>query len=174
MVKEGAGVGLRPVVQHLLQVSARDGLDDIFLHRPADAAARPHGGQRQVGRVADQRPPDLQAQRAALVRFVNEVATGEPSTFRAWNAGASCCGGATTDDVTYLRRVVAAVAARVPVDRHRVYVVGLSNGGMMATRAVCDAPQDFAAAGTVAITISHAIRSSSDSARRVWSVRTKP
>lgn len=92
----------------------------------------------------------LQAQRAALARFVNEVATGEPSTLRAWNAGTACCGGAATDDVSYLRRVVAAVARKVPVDRHRVYVVGLSNGGMMATRAICDAPQEFAAAGTVA------------------------
>lgn len=91
----------------------------------------------------------LQQQRAALGVTVNEVAGGQPATTRAWNAG-PCCGGASGDDVAYLRRVVAAVEGRIPVDRSRVYVLGLSNGGMMATRAICDAPDLFAAAGTVA------------------------
>jgi poly(3-hydroxybutyrate) depolymerase len=92
----------------------------------------------------------LQQQRAALVRSVNELSLGAASTNRAWNAGTTCCGGVTIDDVTYLRHVVAAVAGRTPVDLRRVYVLGLSNGGMMALRAVCDAPDLFAAAGSVA------------------------
>ncbi len=71
------------------------------------------------------------------------------SSMRAWNAG-YCCAGSTADDVTYLRHVVTAVAQRVNIDRRRVYVIGLSNGGMMALKAICDAPTVFAAAGTVA------------------------
>ena len=69
-----------------------------------------------------------------------------------WNAG-SCCGLAAAsgvDDVAYLADVVAAVASRHLVDRRRVYVLGFSNGGMMAERAACERPEVFAAAGSVA------------------------
>jgi poly(3-hydroxybutyrate) depolymerase len=66
-----------------------------------------------------------------------------------WNAG-DCCATSPLDDVAYLRELVAEVAERVRVDLSRVYVVGFSNGGMMAWRAVCEAPDVFAAAGVVA------------------------
>jgi len=71
---------------------------------------------------------------------------------RSWNAG-PCCGLAAangTDDVAYLADVVAAVAGRHLVDRRRVYVLGFSNGGMLAERAACERPDLFAAAGSVA------------------------
>jgi predicted esterase len=67
---------------------------------------------------------------------------------RAWNAG-TCCALALRNDVGYLVDVVHAVAAAVPVDVTRVYIVGFSNGGMMALRAICSAPEVFAAAGSV-------------------------
>jgi predicted esterase len=67
---------------------------------------------------------------------------------RAWNAG-MCCALALRNDVGYLVDVVHAVEASVPVDLTRVYVVGFSNGGMMALRAICSAPETFAAAGSV-------------------------
>lgn len=66
-----------------------------------------------------------------------------------WNAG-SCCTSAPQDDIGYLRALVADVARRTPIDRSRVYVVGFSNGGMMAWRAACEAPDLIAAAGVVA------------------------
>ena len=56
---------------------------------------------------------------------------------------------ALRNDVGYLVDVVHAVEAAVPVDLTRVYVVGFSNGGMMALRAICSAPEVFAAAGSV-------------------------
>ena len=67
---------------------------------------------------------------------------------RAWNAGI-CCALALRNDVGYLVDVVNAVSQAVPVDATRVYVVGFSNGGMMALRAICSAPDVFAAAGSV-------------------------
>lgn len=67
---------------------------------------------------------------------------------RAWNAGI-CCALALRNDVGYLVDVVHAVEASVPIDLTRVYVVGFSNGGMMALRAICSAPETFAAAGSV-------------------------
>lgn len=76
-------------------------------------------------------------------------ALGKVGSDRAWNAG-DCCGGSTANDVSYLRDVVATIAFRTRIDLRRVYVVGLSNGGMMALRAICEAPTVFAAAGSVA------------------------
>ena len=69
--------------------------------------------------------------------------------YLSWNAG-GCCEFATADDVGYLRQVVVDIEHRTAVDRDRVYVVGMSNGGMMALRAVCQASNVFAAAGSVA------------------------
>ena len=89
------------------------------------------------------------AQRAASVREDGRALSTVATSERAWNAGI-CCGGSTADDVKYLRDVVTAVERRVPIDRRRVYVIGLSNGGMMALKAVCEAPDVFAAAGSVA------------------------
>lgn len=69
-----------------------------------------------------------------------------------WNAG-PCCGESArrqVDDLAYLEAVVAHTAARVPIDRARVYAVGFSTGGMMAARAACERPDLFAAAASVA------------------------
>jgi poly(3-hydroxybutyrate) depolymerase len=81
------------------------------------------------------------------------VAYGHQTTDRggylSWNAG-GCCEYAAADDLGYLRQVVVDIERRTAVDTHRVYVIGMSNGGMMALRAVCQAPSVFAAAGSVA------------------------
>jgi poly(3-hydroxybutyrate) depolymerase len=111
---------------------------------PAAEPSAPYGGV-----VPSAGLNNLRAQLAAGVvengRVLSTVTTSE----RAWNAGV-CCGGSTADDVKYLRDVVAAVERRTPIDRRRIYVIGLSNGGMMALKAVCEAPDVFAAAGSVA------------------------
>jgi len=56
------------------------------------------------------------------------------------------------DDVGYLRALVAELGRRYGVDRQRVYVTGMSNGGMMTLRLACDAPDVFA--GFVAVAAS--------------------
>ena len=51
-----------------------------------------------------------------------------------FNAG-YCCGDPSTnhvDDVDFLLAVISNIASRTPVDLRRVYVTGMSNGGMMA------------------------------------------
>ena len=80
---------------------------------------------------------------------VANAAGGGYGPGRAWNAGI-CCGASTADDVSFLLRVVTAVERQTAIVKSRVYVIGLSNGGMMALRAICDAPGVFAAAGSVA------------------------
>lgn len=60
---------------------------------------------------------------------------------RFWNGTDACCdyGKLEVDDVAYLRRVIADVKSKHPVDPRRVFVIGHSNGGFMALRMACDA-----------------------------------
>ena len=57
------------------------------------------------------------------------------------------------DDVAFLRALVDAVAARHPVDRARVAVAGMSNGGFMAARLACEAPELIAGIAIVGATM---------------------
>lgn len=60
---------------------------------------------------------------------------------RSWNAGPGCCGRAArdaVDDVGFLEAVVAAVSGDLPIDPARVFVTGMSNGGMMTYRLACE------------------------------------
>jgi len=69
-----------------------------------------------------------------------------------WNSGV-CCGSAqweTVDDVGFVLAVLDDVALRTPVDATRVYVTGLSNGGMMAYRLAAEASDRIAAIAPVA------------------------
>lgn len=75
---------------------------------------------------------------------------------RSWNAGA-CCGYAAArqlDDVEYLRRLIDGLEARYPIDPKRVYVTGISNGGMMAYRVGCELSDRIAAIAPVAAALS--------------------
>lgn len=54
-----------------------------------------------------------------------------------------------TDDVSYLRRLVAELETRRIAEPGRIYIAGISNGGMMALRMLCEASELFAGAGTV-------------------------
>jgi poly(3-hydroxybutyrate) depolymerase len=68
---------------------------------------------------------------------------------QAWNAG-TCCRRDTANDVGFMVDLVHYVSELTPVDLHRVYIWGFSNGGMMAWRAVCQTRNVFAGAGVVA------------------------
>ncbi len=56
------------------------------------------------------------------------------------------------DDVAFLQDAIADVEADLCIDDERVFVAGYSNGGGMAQRLACDAPDTVAAIGTVAAT----------------------
>ena len=71
--------------------------------------------------------------------------------FSSWNAG-GCCGFAMssgTDDVGYLDAVMDQVVAHPNVDPSRVYMVGESNGGMMAYFYACRAGDRLAGIASV-------------------------
>lgn len=69
-----------------------------------------------------------------------------------WNAGACCLPGVRDqpDDVEFILHVLKDVERRFPVDRTRIYAVGMSNGAMMTYRLATEAPAKFAAVATVA------------------------
>lgn len=69
-----------------------------------------------------------------------------------WNAGA-CCGYSVAnqvDDVGFVQALLQDLGARQPVDGHRVYATGLSNGAMMAYRLGMEASDRIAAIAPVA------------------------
>jgi polyhydroxybutyrate depolymerase len=108
-----------------------------------------HGGGLGTGeQFARNTHFDRQAETGAFLAVYPD-GTGAAQT---WNAGA-CCGYATrnnVDDVRFILALVEEIAGRYPVDGKRVYAVGHSNGGMMALRLGCEAPERFAAVGVVA------------------------
>lgn len=68
-----------------------------------------------------------------------------------WNAG-GCCAFAmnqNSPDVKFIGDLIEAVEASEPVDPHRVYLTGMSNGGMLTFRAAAVLGDKLAAVGTV-------------------------
>ncbi|WP_410875833.1 alpha/beta hydrolase family esterase [Nocardia sp. A7] len=59
-----------------------------------------------------------------------------------WNADAA--------DVTHIKKVVTKVSTQYGVDSNRVHLTGHSNGGQMASRAACTAPEVFASGAVYA------------------------
>lgn len=69
-----------------------------------------------------------------------------------WNAGA-CCGSArdaNSDDVGFVRAIMARLPDHVSVDRQRIFATGMSNGGMFSHRLACDMADTFRAIAAVA------------------------
>jgi polyhydroxybutyrate depolymerase len=72
-----------------------------------------------------------------------------------WNGG-YCCGpamNAAVDDVGYVRELIDAVSADVPVDGGRVFAVGHSNGGILAYRLACELSDRIVAIGVQAASV---------------------
>ncbi len=85
---------------------------------------------------------------------ISKVLTPDPVAKQAqygWNAG-QCCGLPVTrhiNDVGFLLAVIANIAARTPVELRRVYMTGISNGGMMAYAMAAEASDHVAAISSV-------------------------
>jgi polyhydroxybutyrate depolymerase len=91
----------------------------------------------------------------------NEIADGEgfiviypqgTSFPLRWNTRSSSAD--TVDDVQFFRDIIDDLAGILTLDRDRIFVTGLSNGGAMTHRLACEVADLIAAAGTVAAPIS--------------------
>lgn len=70
---------------------------------------------------------------------------------RSWNAG-RCCHYAMQediDDVAFIRKLIETLSAKYSIDQNRVFVTGISNGGMLAYRLGCEIPDKIAAIASV-------------------------
>jgi polyhydroxybutyrate depolymerase len=66
-----------------------------------------------------------------------------------WNDGRDAAWASGADDVGFLRRLAHRLVAGGIADPGRLYLVGVSNGGMMALRVLCEAAEPFAGAGII-------------------------
>jgi polyhydroxybutyrate depolymerase len=66
-----------------------------------------------------------------------------------WNDGRPATWGSGADDVDFLKRLARELVSRGIAHPERLYLAGVSNGGMMALRMLCEAPGPFAGIATV-------------------------
>jgi polyhydroxybutyrate depolymerase len=66
-----------------------------------------------------------------------------------WNDGRAAAWASGADDVAFLRQLARDLVTLGTADPARLYLIGVSNGGMMALRMLCEAPEPFAGAGVI-------------------------
>ncbi len=123
--------------------------------RPAPLVLALHGGGGSMQVMSRDRLYGLVSQSEAsgwIVVFPNGFSRLPGGRMATWNAGI-CCGAARdrgSDDVGFLRAVVADVQRRLDIDPRRIFATGMSNGGMMSYRLACEASDVFRAIASVA------------------------
>lgn len=135
-----AGIGAR-LETHTLQ---HNGVERRFLlYTPPVSGARRaplvlvlHGGGGHGENVADMTGFTDKARREGFFVAYPDGSGKRRGRLLTWNAR-HCCGYAMTrhvDDVGFIRTLIATLVRDLPVDPARIYVTGLSNGGMMTHR----------------------------------------
>lgn len=87
-----------------------------------------------------------------IVVFPNGYSRLPGGKFATWNAGL-CCGPAVkkqSDDVAVIRAIIEDMQQRAQVDAKRIFVDGMSNGGMMSYRLACELSGTVSAIAAVA------------------------
>jgi polyhydroxybutyrate depolymerase len=110
---------------------------DFGRGQPAPLVIVLHGGGGNAANAVRMTGFDRVAAREGLVVvYPNGTAGRDRGSLLTWNAG-HCCAAAMrnrVDDVGFIAAIIDALIASGRGDRSRVYVTGMSNGGMMAHR----------------------------------------
>jgi len=96
-----------------------------------------HGGGGNAANAVQMTGFDRIAQREGLLAvYPNGTSAREGGRFLTWNAGHCCAAAmdAQVDDVGFIGAVIDTLVAAKRADPSRIYVTGMSNGGMMAHR----------------------------------------
>lgn len=138
-----------------------DGRDRTYAYwRPTDASAQHPtalvlvlhgalGGSDTIGRWSGFR--ELAEAQHFAVCFPNGVG-------RVWSDGRSADDDRTTDDVRFLDALLDALLQDGAIDPARVYLIGMSSGGMMAQRYALERSERVAAIGVVAGSLPNGLR----------------
>ncbi len=114
-----------------------------------------HGGGGHAAFMADDDRYGLitQAERAGfVVVFPNGFSRLPGGRLATWNAG-DCCGAARdqgSDDVGFVRALIAQLRRQLPLDDTRIFATGMSNGAMFSYRLACEMADTFRAVAAVA------------------------
>ena len=110
---------------------------DFGRGQPAPVVVVLHGGGGNAANAVRMTGFDrVGAREGLVVVYPNGTAGRDRGTLRTWNAG-HCCAAAMrnrVDDVGFVGAIIDALVASGRADPSRVYVTGMSNGGMMAHR----------------------------------------
>ncbi len=125
---------------------------DFARETPAPVVVVLHGGGGNAANAVRMSGFDgLAAREGFIAVYPNGTAGRRRGRLLTWNAG-HCCAGAMTnrvDDVGFVAAMIDALVASGRADRARVYVTGMSNGGMMAHRLAREIPDRVAAIAPV-------------------------
>jgi len=122
-----------------------------YLHTPiADSPTHPlplivalHGSGMQGKEMAEKTALNQ------LADQVGAVVVYPDGLKQKWNVS----GQAPEDNVAFVHTLIDQVQQSRSIDSRRVYVVGLSNGGILAQKLACEAPKQIAAIATVAASL---------------------
>lgn len=81
-----------------------------------------------------------------------------------WNDGR---GRSSADDIGFIRALLDELERSYPVDSHRVYATGISNGGFFSNRLACELTDRIAAIASVAATMPEPLASSCQPSRPI-------
>lgn len=95
------------------------------------------------------------AEAGFVLLYPEGIRNDGPLGIRTWNAG-RCCADAmekNVDDVGFISTLVDRMVTDYRIDSRRVYVTGISNGGMMAYRLACELSHKIAAIAPISATM---------------------
>ncbi len=155
-------VGVRTIWGQGLETIRVDGRDRTYIVHTPDSyePATPiplvlvlHGGGGHAENAQKMSEMNAVADREGFI-VVYPNGTGR-LTYRllTWNAADNCCGYAhdeNVDDVKFIRELIEQVQQDYAIDPNRIYVTGMSNGGMMSYRLACELSDVIAAIAPVA------------------------
>lgn len=113
-----------------------------------------HGGGGNAHNAAEMTGYDAQSEASGFLAVYPNGTGRLRNMLLTWNAG-ECCGYAQEediDDVAFVRALIEDLASLVPIDRHRIYATGMSNGAIMSYRLACELSDEIAAIAPVAAT----------------------
>lgn len=97
----------------------------------------------------------IAAKEQVIIAYPDGVGAAGTGALRTWNGG-GCCGPAATnnvDDVAFISQLIDTIESQFPVDRHRVYAAGHSNGGILSYRLACELSDKIVAIGVQSATL---------------------